>query len=51
MELDPAQLEVAVLNLAINARDAMPTGGVIILSARNRPGLTIDGERRATTSS
>ncbi|HEY4342787.1 MAG TPA: ATP-binding protein [Parvibaculum sp.] len=35
IEVDPGQLEMALLNLGINARDAMPDGGAIRLAARN----------------
>ena len=35
VEVDIAELELALVNVAVNARDAMPGGGFITLSARN----------------
>ena len=35
VEADPAQLQTALINLAVNARDAMPDGGEIVFKTSN----------------
>lgn len=43
VEADVAEFELALVNIAVNARDAMPDGGIFTISARNVPA----GEGRA----
>lgn len=35
VEVDPSQLDVAILNIAINARDAMPSGGELTVGVED----------------
>jgi signal transduction histidine kinase/CheY-like chemotaxis protein len=38
VEVDVSQFDIAILNLAVNAKDAMPRGGELCVTAANRPG-------------
>ena len=35
VDVDPGELELAILNVCVNSRDAMPDGGTIYISTRN----------------
>ena len=40
VEVDPGELELVILNLAVNARDAMPNGGTILVRGENLPDVS-----------
>ncbi|HEX4739610.1 MAG TPA: ATP-binding protein [Allosphingosinicella sp.] len=48
IEVDPAQLESAILNVAVNARDAMPEGGTLTLATAE---AVLPDDRRAVAIS
>ncbi|MBV9992241.1 MAG: PAS domain S-box protein [Alphaproteobacteria bacterium] len=41
VEIDPSEFELALVNIAVNARDAMPSGGALSMRAEN---VSLDGQ-------
>ncbi len=46
IEVDAAELELALLNIALNARDAMPAGGELLIEAELDQGFAATGPDR-----
>ena len=44
VKVDPSELELALLNLAVNARDAMPNGGALSITAEP---VVLEGDRKS----
>jgi len=51
VEVDPGELELAILNICVNARDAMPEGGTIRIAARNARNLLLPAHTDSVTLS
>jgi signal transduction histidine kinase/ActR/RegA family two-component response regulator len=51
VEVDPGELELAILNICVNARDAMPEGGAIRIAARNARNLLLPAYTDSVTLS
>jgi signal transduction histidine kinase len=46
VEIDAGELELAILNLCLNARDAMPAGGAVTITAKNVREAVCHGHRQ-----
>jgi CheY-like chemotaxis protein len=51
VEVDPGELELAILNICVNARDAMPEGGTIRIAVRNARNLLLPAHTDSVTLS
>ena len=51
VEVDAGEFELAVINICVNARDAMSGEGTIRIAACNRPGFSFGGINGAIASS
>ncbi len=47
IDADPAMIEQMIMNLAVNARDAMPEGGTLTISVEEVDGTALDPESAA----